>query len=166
MSVPKTDYGVLISALDRAGVDFVVVGGLAATAHGSPRLTLDVDVVYARTDENYDRIVRALKSLKPYLRGAPPGLPFAWSAETLRGGLNFTLTTTAGSLDLLGEIVGGGRYKDLRPHSTVMRIFGRDVRVLNLDALIRAKRAAGRPKDLEVIAELEALREEMERGGA
>ena len=166
MSVPKTDYGVLISVLDRAGVDFVVVGGLAATAHGSPRLTLDVDVVYARTEKNYDRIVRALKPLKPYLRGAPPGLPFEWSAETLRSGLNFTLTTTAGSLDILGEIVGGGRYKDLRPHSTVMRIFGRDVRVLNLDALVRAKRAAGRPKDLEAIAELEALREEMERGGA
>jgi hypothetical protein len=60
---------------------------------------------------------------------------------------------------LLGEIVGGGRYEDLLAHSIVMRIFRRDIRVLDLDALIRSKRAAGRPKDFEAIAELELLRE-------
>lgn len=80
-------------------------------------------------------------------------------------GLNFTLTTTAGSIDLLGEIVGGGEYEDLLPHTLTITLFGRDVRLLDLPCLIRVKRAAGRPKDLEVVAELEALQEEIERGG-
>lgn len=159
MKRPVTNYGALIAALDRGDVDFIVIGGLAAIAHGSPRLTVDVDVVYARTDDNFDRIVSALKPLEPYLRGAPAGLPFEWSARTLRSGLNFPLTTTEGSLDILGGIVGGGRYEDLLPHTTRVQIFRRDVRVLNLDALIRAKRAAGRPKDLETIAELELLQD-------
>ena len=159
MNAAPTDYARLISALDQAGVDFIVIGGLAASAHGSPRFTQDVDVLYSRADDNIARLVRALAPLRPSVRGAPPGLPFEWSVRTLARGLNFTLTTTAGSLDLLGEIVGGGSYEALRAHSTVMRIFRRDVRVLNLDALIRAKRAAGRPKDFEAIAELELLQE-------
>ena len=104
-------------------------------------------------------ISRTLKPLEPYLRGAPPGLPFEWSAKTLKSGLNFTLVTTAGSLDLLGEIVGGGTYQNLHAHASRMRIFGRDVLVLDLDALIKAKRAAGRPKDFDAIAELELLRD-------
>ena len=159
MNAAATDYAKLIAALEKAGVDFIVIGGLAANAHGSPRFTQDVDVVYSRADDNLARLVRALAPLKPYPRGAPPGLPFEWSLPTLVRGLNFTLTTTVGSLDILGEIVGGGRYEELRAHSTVMRIFRHDVRILNLDALIRAKRAAGRPKDFEVIAELELLQE-------
>ena len=157
MNATPTDYAKLISALDKAGVDFIVIGGLAANAHGSPRFTQDVDVIYSRAGDNIARLVLALAPIKPYLRGAPPGLPFEWSVETLVRGLNFTLTTSAGDIDILGEIVGGGSYEDLRAHSTVMRIFRRDVRVLNLDALIRAKRAAGRPKDFEAIAELELL---------
>ena len=104
----------------------------------------------------------ALASYKPYLRGAPPGLPFDWSAATLAAGLNFTLTTTLGSIDLLGEIVGGGRYEDLLPHTITIDIFGRETKLLDLPWLIHVKRAAGRPKDLEVIAELEALAEERE----
>ena len=159
MNSEPTDYATLIATLDKGAVDFIVIGGVAANAHGSPRFTQDVDVVYARADDNLERIVRALRPLEPYLRGAPPGLPFDWSAKTLKRGLNFTLLTKAGSLDILGEIVGGGKYDDLLGHSTVMRIFRRDVRVLDLDALIRAKRAAGRPKDFEAIAELELLQE-------
>lgn len=166
MTIVPTDYGRLIASLDKGAVEFIVIGGVAANAHGSPRFTQDVDVVYARSDDNLDRIVRVLRPLEPYLRGAPPGLPFEWSAKTLKRGLNFTLTTNAGSLDLLGEIVGGGTYEELHAHSSLMRIFGRDVRVLDLDALIRAKRSAGRPKDFEAIAELELLRELAVRAGS
>jgi len=72
----------------------------AATAHGSARLTVDLDVVYRRTSENIARLVSALAPLQPYLRGAPPGLPFDWSEVTIRKGLNFTLTTKLGALDL------------------------------------------------------------------
>jgi hypothetical protein len=79
---------------------------------------------------------------------------------TIERRLNFTLTSDIGDVDVLGEIVGGGSYEELLPHSVTRRVFGVDCRCLGLDALIQAKRAAGRPKDLEAIAELEALREE------
>jgi hypothetical protein len=154
----------LLARLHDGGVAFILVGGVAARAHGSARLTQDVDIVYGRDTTNLERLAAALGSLRPYLRGAPPGLPFEWSALTLAAGLNFTLTTTAGDIDLFGEIIGGGGYADLEPHCVELTIFGRTTKVLGLPWLIRVKRAAGRPKDLEVIAELEALQEEIERG--
>ena len=155
-----TDFARLLAALSKTGVEYIIIGGVAATVHGSSRLTQDVDICYARTDANLDRVVRALRPLKPYLRGVPRGLPFQWSARTLRAGLNFTLTTTAGDIDLLGEVTGGGGYDDLIPHSIDITLFTHRTRCLNLEWLIATKRAAGRPRDLEAIAELEALREE------
>ncbi len=149
-----------LQELHRSGVGFIVIGGVAATIHGSARVTQDLDIVYARTPENFARLAAALAPHAPYLRGAPPGLPFRWDAETIRRGLNFTLTTTLGDVDLLGEIVGGGGYADLLPHSQIVKVSGLDYRCLSLARLIHVKRAAGRPKDLEAIAELEALREE------
>lgn len=154
----------LLGALSDAGVSFILVGGVAANAHGSARVTQDIDISYSRDPQNLERLVKALAPLKPYLRGAPPGLPFEWSTATLKAGLNFTLATSAGAIDLLGEIVGGGRYEDLAPHSITVTIFGHDTLLLDLPWLIQVKRAAGRPKDLEVIAELEALLEERDRG--
>lgn len=153
-------FGPLLRTLTDGKVEFIIVGGIAANAHGSARLTQDIDVSYRRTPDNLKQLVTTLAPLKPYLRGAPPGLPFEWSESTLRAGLNFTLTTSQGPLDLLGEIVGGGTYEELEPHSVIMRAFGRDLQVLDLEWLIRVKRAAGRPKDLEILAELEALQEE------
>ena len=153
----------LLRVLDEGGVAYIVVGGVAARAHGSSRLTDDLDISYARDSANLKRLVAALKPLKPYLRGAPPGLPFAWSVATLKAGLNFTLVTTAGAIDLLGDITGGGGYDQLEPHALTITLFGREVRLLDLPWLIKVKRAAGRPKDLEVVAELEALTEERER---
>ena len=158
-----TNFSLLFTALHTAGVEYIVVGGVAATVHGSSRLTQDVDICYARTDANLDRVVRALRPLKPYLRGVPRGLPFEWSAATLRNGLNFTLTTTAGDIDLLGEITGGGTYNDMIDHTITVTLFSHDTKCLNLEWLIATKRAAGRPRDLEAIAELEALAEEIAR---
>jgi hypothetical protein len=112
------------------------VGGLAARAHGSARSTQDVDVVYARSKPNLERLARALADHEPYLRGAPPGLPFRWDVETLRGGLNFTLITRLGALDLLGEIAGGGRYEDLLPFTITLELFGIECKCLELDKLI------------------------------
>ena len=153
----------LLAALTNAGVEFIIVGGVAERAHGSSRLTDDIDLSYARSPENLTRLVKALAPLRPYWRGAPRGLPFEWSVATLREGLNFTLTTSAGAIDLVGEITGGGQYSDLLPHALTITIFGRDVRLLDLPWLIRLKRAAGRPKDFEVIAELESLQEEIQQ---
>ncbi|MFL6209218.1 MAG: hypothetical protein ACJ74W_10235 [Pyrinomonadaceae bacterium] len=155
-----TDFRALLSVLVAARVDFIIVGGAAATAHGSARLTNDLDVVYSRTRENLARLVGALAPHAPYLRGAPPGLPFDWSEQTLRHGLNFTLTTTLGALDLLGEITGGGDYAALLPDVIPLQLYGLECKCLGLARLIHVKRAAGRPKDLEVVAELEAILEE------
>ena len=158
-----TDFAGVIRTLVDAGIDFILVGGVAGTVHGSARLTRDVDVVYGRSPENMRRLVDALSSHNPYLRGAPQGLPFLWDLNTIQRGLNFTLTTRLGDLDLLGELTGGGGFEQLREHSSIVRVFDRDVQVLDLDWLIRVKRAAGRPRDLEAVAELEALREERDR---
>lgn len=153
----------LLELLADAGVEFIVVGGMAATAHGSARTTYDLDVVYAREPGNMERIARALAPHAPYLRGAPPGLPFRLDAETIRRGLNFTLSTRLGALDLFGEISGGGTFEVLAPHTITLDLSGRRIRCLSLEKLIEVKRAAGRPKDLEAVAELEALREEREK---
>lgn len=155
-----TDFARLLAALNDADVQCIIVGGLAATVHGSSRLTQDVDVVYSRQNQNIERIIDALSPLNPYLRGAPRGLPFEWSPATLRRGLNFALATDAGDIDLLGELTGGGTYEELAPHSVSVTMFGREHRCLDLPTLIQTKRAAGRPRDLEAIAELELLRDE------
>ncbi|MBI1822412.1 MAG: hypothetical protein HY036_11850 [Nitrospirae bacterium] len=155
-----TDFEGLLKILQSHGVEFIIVGGAAATAHGSTHLTVDLDIVYSRSPENIERLVSALRPLSPYLRGAPPGLPFRWDAETILRGLNFTLSTSLGSLDLFGEITGGGTYQTLLANSINITLFGIKCYCLGLDQLIQVKRAAGRPKDLEVIAELETLREE------
>jgi hypothetical protein len=107
--------------------------------------------------------VEALAPLKPYLRGAPAGLPFRFDVETVRRGLNFTLTTDAGPVDVLGEITGVGNYDAVLAVSEDVLLYESNYRCINLDALIVSKRAAGRPKDLEVVAELELIRDERSR---
>ena len=153
-----TDLPSLLGALQAEGVRFIVVGGIAGIAHGSARVTFDVDCVYARDADNLARLARALAPFRPTLRGAPAGLPFRFDEVTLRAGLNFTLDTTSGPIDLLGEVTGNGTFDSLLTRSIELQVFGRPCRVVTLDALIALKRAAGRPKDLEAIAELESLR--------
>lgn len=158
-----TDFARLLEALATTRVEFIIIGGMAATAHGSAHVTVDLDLVYRRTAENIARLAAALQPLQPYLRGAPPGLPFRFDADTIKRGLNFTLVTSAGDLDAMGEAAGGGTYEALLPRSELRSIFGFDVRFVDLEMLLHLKRAAGRPKDLERIAELEALRDERKK---
>ncbi len=154
------DYLPLLRRLTDGKVEFILVGGVAAVLHGASRFTQDVDVVYRRTPDNLDRLAAALAPLHPRPRGAPPGLPFRWDAETLARGLNFTLATDHGPLDAFGEIVGGGDYDALAPHTIERDLDGLRLRCLDLPTLIKVKRAAGRPKDFEAIAELELLLED------
>lgn len=150
-----TDFPELLRRLTNASVEFVVIGGLAVISHGHARATLDLDICYARSPENVERLASALQPLKPRLRGAPADLPFFWDARTLRNGLNFTLTTTLGDIDLLGEVTGLGPYGELALRANVVDLYGLQVKILSLDDLIRSKAAAGRAKDL---IDLEALR--------
>ncbi|MGH9839812.1 MAG: hypothetical protein ACREEM_13605 [Blastocatellia bacterium] len=152
-----TDFATLIPLLANNSVEFIIVGGAAATAHGSSRLTEDLDIVYNRSKENVARVAQTLAPLAPYLRGAPPGLPFVFDEATIWRGLNFTLSTSLGPLDVLGEIAGGGNYDNLLPNAKRIQLFGVECFCLGIEQLIQAKRAAGRPKDLEAIAELEKI---------
>lgn len=158
-----TQFRQLLQAFSASGVEFIVVGGVAAFAHGAARVTADLDLVYRRTPENLAKIVQSLASHQPYPRGAPDGLPFKWDLRTVQFGINFTLRTDLGFLDLLGEITAGGTYENLLPHTRMIEVYGTQCRCLDLDELIRVKRAVGRPKDFEAVAELEAIREEQSK---
>lgn len=153
------DFEKALTVLADAEVRFVIIGGLAVTIHGSSYVTYDLDFCYARDAENLSRLVQALQPYNPRLRGAPTGLPFRFDEQTLKSGLNFTLTTELGDLDLLGEVIGIGDYAAALAASVLVELFRHDFDVLTLEALIASKRAAGRPKDLLVLPELEALRE-------
>lgn len=153
------DFEKTLTLLSDEGVQFVIIGGLAITIHGSSYVTFDLDICYARDNENLTRLARAFRPVNPRLRGAPAGLPFSFDEGTLKRGLNFTLTTDIGDVDLIGEVAGVGDDPVVAAASMPVELFGRLYAVLTLDALIVAKRAAGRPKDLQVLPELEALRE-------
>jgi hypothetical protein len=154
-----------VRVLSAARVDYIIVGGVAGGIHGALRTTLDLDVVYHRGRDNIERLVAALAPYAPYLRGAPSGLPFRLDTETMLRGLNFTLTTSLGDLDLLGEVTGGGTFDDLKPAAETVALEGFQCLVVSLSTLIALKRAAGRGKDREALAELEALLEERDRSG-
>jgi predicted nucleotidyltransferase len=158
------DFQRVLRSLRDAEVSFIIIGGVAATVHGSARLTSDIDIVYERSLKNIERLTKALAPLSAYLRGAPKGLPFRFDVETVRRGLNFTLTTDAGDVDVLGEVTGIGDYDAVGAVSEEVKLFGDIYRCITLEGLIVAKRAAGRTKDLEAVAELELIQEEKALG--
>lgn len=144
-------------------VDCVIVGGVAAGARGSSQVTFDVDICYSRHSDNLKRLASALSSVNASLRGAPKNLPFLLDEATLRRGLNFTFDTDIGKIDILGEVQGVGGYRECLEDSSTVELFGIRCHVISLEKLIAAKRAAGRPKDLAVLPELEAILEHQTR---
>jgi hypothetical protein len=153
-----TDFRALVEALCDNDVEFAIIGGVALVLQGAPRTTVDLDISYARSAANLERLARALAPFAPRLRGAPEGLPFQLDARTLRTGLNFTLTTDRGDIDLLGEVTGVGDFDAVASDATILPLYGREVRVMSLATLERAKRAAGRLKDLTDLAHIVELR--------
>jgi len=155
----------VIRLLGRHEVRWVLIGGLAAITHGAPLVTQDVDICHARDDENLARLADALTESHAELRGVDRGLPFRIDATTLRAGDAFTFTTDVGWLDILGTPAGTAGFVDLARTADVFDLFGQRVLVASVEDLIRMKRAAGRPKDLLLVEELGALRDELTRGG-
>jgi hypothetical protein len=147
-------------------VRFLLIGGFAAVIRGSPVITGDLDICYARDDANLRKLAKALRELKATLRGAPPDLPFLLDAQTLMNGDHFTFSTRAGPLDCLGTPAGTAGFRDLDTDATDEDLDGLTVRVASLDDLIRMKRAAGRLKDRTALEWLGNLREELEEGGS
>ncbi|MCB9851105.1 MAG: nucleotidyltransferase [Phycisphaerales bacterium] len=154
----------LLIRLRDAQVEFVVVGGLAATLHGSAVVTEDVDVCAPLSESNLSRIVDALRDLNPRHRMTPGKVALTLDVKSLAGFKNLYLTTDEGQLDILSEISGVGDATSVRDNSVEMMIRGCAIRVLSIDSLIRAKKALGRPKDIQTAIELEALRSRLGGG--
>jgi len=155
----------IFETLRRHGVRYVLIGGWAARLLGSPTVTVDIDIAYARDMQNLERLAQALRELGARLRGVDETLPFRLDARTLKAGGNFTFTTDAGDLDILAEPAGAPDYEALERTAQPMDLGGLTVMVTSIDDLIAMKRAAGRPKDRIELEVLGALREEIERAG-
>jgi predicted nucleotidyltransferase len=152
-----------LKLLGQHNVECVIIGGVAATLHGATILTNDLDVCYARSAGNLEKLATMLQSVDARLRNAPPEIPFLLDADTLRRGLNFTFSTDVGSLDLFGEVRGVGLYEDVVSGAIKYELFGYSFPVIDIEKLILAKRTAGRPKDMITLPELEAIREGQSR---
>jgi predicted nucleotidyltransferase len=148
----------MLDELARREIRFVLVGGFAALAHGSSYLTNDLDVCYDPAEENLLRLLELLSAWEAYPRGWEPGLPWILDLRTFRTTPMLTLRTREGDIDLLDHVEGVGDYEACLSASEPLTLGQREVRLLSLDALIAAKRAAGRPKDREHVIALEALR--------
>ena len=161
---PVFDPALAFDALTKNGVQFVVIGGLAAALHGSSSVTFDLDICHSREEGNLEGLAETLRDLGARLRGAPDGVVFLLDPATLASAGNLTFSTRVGSLDCLAEPPGTRGYEDLAANAIPMDIGGTTVNVASLNDLIRMKRAAGRPKDRVELEILGALREEIERG--
>lgn len=148
----------ILASLTARGVDFVVIGGIAAVLHGSARNTFDLDVCFATDEANLRALGRVLMALDARLKGVDDEVPFVPDAATLKRVKVLTLTTTAGELDVLAAPAGSPGYEKLRARADRMEIGEVQVLVASIDDLLAMKRAAGRAKDLADVEELEAIR--------
>lgn len=163
-TLPAFDPLAALRALRSAGVEFVLIGGVAARLHGSPSLTRDVDICYSRASDNVERLASVLNALHARLRGVDDDAPFLLDARTLLAGANFTFTTDVGDLDLLALPAGVEGYDELARSAESVDLGDISVLVSTLDDLIRMKTAAGRAKDRAEVEILSALREQLEGG--
>jgi hypothetical protein len=155
---PDVRASELLRLLTAAGVDFVVIGGIAVILLGSPRNTKDLDITFATNQSNLDVLGEVLVGLNARLRGIEEPLPFVPDGRMLRNISLLTLVTDAGWLDLLVEPPGGPPYAELRARATDVDIGGTTVHVADIDDLIAMKKVAGRLRDLADIEELEEIK--------
>jgi hypothetical protein len=144
------------------GVDFVLIGGLAGIAHGSSYPSYDVDIAYARGNENLRRLASALRELGATLRGAPPDVPFQIDARTLKSGAHFTFQTPYGSLDILADPDGAPSYDKLKEAAGApAEVEGELIWIASLDHLIAMKDVSGRTKDKLMATEYRVLSDQL-----
>lgn len=148
----------LLRRLVERQVDFVLVGGMAAAAHGSSIVTEDVDVCTSFEEENVARILAALEGLNPRMRMHPGRLPLPTDPAALRGLKNLYVVCDAGQIDFLGAITGVGTYPVVAARALALDLGGFSCAVMDLEQLIQSKRAMGRAKDLRSVVELELIR--------
>jgi predicted nucleotidyltransferase len=148
----------LLKRLHNAGLEFVIIGGVAAIAHGSARMTEDLDVCAPVNDDFVNALIRLLADTRPRWRMRPDLPILQENAPNIQGLKNVYLRTDLGQLDVLGELPGVGTYQEIRERSVEVDMFGMPCRVLDIDTLIAAKRFANRPKDMPAVQELELIR--------
>ena len=153
----------MLDELRRREIRFVLVGGLAGVAHGSAYKTDDLDACYDTAEDNVDKLLQLLKDWEAYPRGWPPGLSWYLDRRTFATTPILTLSTRDSDIDLLDYVAGVGDYHACLAASKPVKISGGTIDVINLDALITAKKAAGRSKDRERLVELEALQAMLEQ---
>jgi hypothetical protein len=153
------DLEKLVQRLIEQRVEFVIIGGYAAIAHGVPLTTFDIDVCSPFTFENLGKIHSALAGLHPYHRETPQEIPFVMPDDFRRKLRNLYLHTDLGQIDFLGEILGVGDYASVHAHSQIAELPIGSCRILDAPTLLRAKEATGRPKDLLAAQLLRAILE-------
>lgn len=146
----KPDFLELFRALDRAGIVHVVVGGVAAILEGAPIATLDLDIVYRSDDENVRRLAELLTELEARYRD-PAGRDIRPTAARLQTNVINLMSTRLGPVDAMQRIGADWRWEDLVDRSHVVEVGNLEVRVLDLDANIESKTAAGRDKDMAML---------------
>jgi hypothetical protein len=144
----------ILELLELHGVEYVVVGGVAAVLQGAPVTTFDIDALIKVDPANIDRLVKVLAILDARYREHRDLRP---TASDLAAGGHLLLTTDSGPMDVLGFIGGGRRYEDVADSAPRVSVGGLTIRVLSVEALIADKKALGRDKDLLVVRLLEAV---------
>ena len=156
--MPQNDKA-LLSRLKEQKVEFVIIGGVCGVLHGASLVTLDLDICCRFSRENLRRIEAAVKDLHPRHRLTANKLPLELTDELCDSLKNIYLNTDLGILDCLSEVSGIGDYEQVLQQSIPHSISYGEFRILNLDALIAAKSAAGREKDLDAVRLLQAIKE-------
>jgi len=157
-----TDFFGVLELLVGREVQFVLIGGLAARLHGSPTVTMDIDICPARDTDNLGRLAGALRAMDAQVPSVNETVPFELDVKTLGRSTNLTLMTSRGALDVLGEPAGTDGYRDLAANAITLEVEGLKLKVASLDDLMRMKEASGRPKDRIELEVLGALRDELQ----
>ena len=159
------DLGALLKGLNEAGIEFILVGGLAAVAQGVPVTTFDVDIVHRRTDKNVKKLLRFLKSIDAYQRRSDDKV-IEPNEKDLKGKGHVLLTTRFGPLDVLAAIEEGRGFDGLLADTVEIEFQGHIIHVLSLETIVALKRGSKDPKDqyrLPILEEtLRQMREEKE----
>lgn len=156
--MPQNDQALLMR-LKASGLEFVVIGGLCVVYHGVPVATFDLDICCPFGEENVLKIESAVKDLHPVHRLTADKLPLEVTRSSFKDLKNVYLQTDLGKLDCLGEVAGLGNYAQVLKMSISHSMSFGEFRMLSLDALIIAKTAAGRQKDLDAVRLLQAVKE-------
>ena len=158
------DLEAIISRLIQNEVDFVLVGGLAGTAHGTSLVTQDIDICCEFSRQNLPRLQAALADLHPVNRASPARPPLELTPETASPLSDFKIDTDCGQLDCRASVAGVGSFDKVKRNTVEVQLPAGSCRILSLDALIKSKEAMGRPRDHEAILQLRAIRERLEQG--